>query len=215
MTAHPRRYLDARVGDVMPADGPEPHFGAPCEPAWYLLVARPQRERRLADWLREEGHEGWYPVETRRRLTTRLPRDMEPAARRKALASGAISVSVEYPMVAGYVFARLSREPRWHMLREHRHIAAVVTHDGHPLVIPEEALERMEQMPEALAEARRAEAERHRVQPGKRARIVGGAMDGWQVDVSRIDGALAYFILPLLGGREVSAPVDAMRRVGD
>lgn len=89
-------------------------------------------------------------------------------------------------------------------------IRGVVCQDGEPLEVPEAALARMRRVPTRIAEIRERARQKRIIRPGNRAVIATGPLAGWAVDVASLDRGIAHFVLPLLGGREASVPVEGL-----
>jgi len=165
--------------------------------AWYILLTAPQQEFAVSAWLTRSGAvECWLPTEEAWRRV-RGPRRKVSYLRRLA---------------PGYVFLAVDRAPLWHVIRDASlgRIRGVVCQDGEPLEVPEAALARMRRVPARIAQIRERARQERIIRPGDRAVIATGPLAGWAVDVARLDRGIAHFVLPLLGGREASAPVEGL-----
>lgn len=199
-----------RRGEVVPM-APRPLFGAPCAPAWFVLLVRPQAELPVCARLARLGAvETWFPTEVAwRRLRTG---GREKYWRRIA---------------PGYVFLLTDATLRWHLLAEATLglVTGVVGLRGPggqlvPVSIPTAQMLAMRQVPARLeALRRRAEAERlaaaraHLVTGPGPAQIAAGALAGFVVDVRSIHAGIAHVVMDLLGGpTEVQVDVGALRR---
>ncbi len=197
MAAHDFRL--ARIGDVFP-----PHDGRRLwawgrDPAWFIFQVPPRGELPASAWLARNGvAETWYPSETAFKRNRFRPNERIP---------------YERAVAPGYLFAVLARQPHWDILfaRSQGKLLRVVSHNGEPFPMPESEFGKMKQMPRRLAEIREAEIAKRTIHPGDKA-VVSVAGIEWTVDVSRIHAGIASFIIPLLGGREVTAPVTALRK---
>ncbi|MCE8421274.1 hypothetical protein LZ190_21880 [Rhodovulum sulfidophilum] len=186
------------IGQRMPLDMDAAAFGAQISPQWYILLSSPQKEPGAQARLTQMGvAECWYPTETAYRRLARGRRKQVPYERRLA---------------PGYVFVRLDREPRWHLIREHCRglLRGIVSRHGMPLPIPEAAIAQMRCVPERIARIRDREMAARIIRPGDRAEIVAGPLAGWTVEVDWIDAGIAHFVLPLLGGQEASADIKLL-----
>lgn len=189
------------VGQVLPIET-LPVVGEDLDqPQWYILRVPPQGELPASAWLARKGIKGaWYPTQTKWR----------------AVRSVRKRVPYEAPVAPGYLFVPFMRAPIWHELRAQagKKILSVVSDHGWPLRIPDEVIANMKQVPERIAVLREREAERRKIAPGTRADVTGGPLEGWTIEVSRIDKGIAYFVAPLLGAREVAVPLDKLRKIG-
>lgn len=192
-----------RIGQTIPLDGHGKIIGQPLErPEWYIFTTAPQMELPSIAWLCRNGVEdAWCPTETRFRKV--------PRGRRK-------KVPYEAPVAPGYLFARFEHRPVWHVLRERSKgkITGVVSRDGIPLEIAEDAISQMKHVPARIAAIKAREQERRRLKPGDEADIVAGPLEGWTVEVIRIHAGIAYFVAPLLGEREIAVEAAKLRKIG-
>lgn len=199
-----------RVGEVVPLARRE-LFGEPAEPAWFILLVRPQAELPVCARLARLGAvESWFPTEVAwRRLRTG---GREKYWRRIA---------------PGYVFLLTDAAVRWHLLAEATlgMVAGVVGVCGPggqlaPAPISTAEMLAMRQVPARLeALRRRAEAERlaaaraHLVTGPGPAQITAGALAGFVVDVRSVHAGIARVVMEMLGGpTEVQVEVGSLRR---
>ncbi|MBU3262076.1 hypothetical protein KPG71_18805 [Roseovarius sp. PS-C2] len=196
------RFGDLRIGDVVQGSK-RAMFAEPLDrPVWNILRCAPQKELAAIAWLRVKGVEGAFcPTEE---CWRRLP----SGPRRK--------VKYDRPVAPGYVFALFERRPVWHHLFEASRgkLTKVITLGGEPLDVPESKIMDMKRVPGRIEALRRKAKERAIIRKGDRVEVTDGPLAGWSVDVSRIDAGLAWFVVPLLGEREVSVPVDRVRKLG-
>jgi transcription antitermination factor NusG len=210
------RYQDLSVGDVMPIEGSSSIVGeALDEPKWFIFRTAPQAELASIVWLERNGVDhAWCPTTV---VWQRLPGH----ARRK--------VRRERVIAPGYVFARFRRRPIWHVLRERskRKLVGVVSKsvivsDGRsvevPVAVDHKDIMRMKHVPERIARIRAREIEKARtaavIRPGDSVDVLDGALEGWTLPVDRIDAGIAYFIVPLFGGREIGVEVGRVKKSG-
>lgn len=169
------------------------------DPAWFVLVTRPQAEDRARDWLLAGGaSDAWFPVETYWRSIPRGKRRTVEAVRR---------------VVPGYVFVRFSGFPQWDLIRGSRFVASVVGIGGTPMPIRDDDMARMEMVPQRLAVLREAQRQARVIRAGDRVRIRDGGLEGWIVDVSEVTGNLARLLVPILGHRLAGVPLDRLEKV--
>ena len=185
------------IGQEVPLEPKKP-IQSGSSAAWFIFQTPPQKEPSAKAWLEKRGVEAWYPSEERWR---RIPR----GKRKKA--------PYEARLVPRYVFARFTGYPEWDVVQTCRWLSRVVGVNGTPLPVTDAVMSQMEMVPERLEILRKREIERRTIHPGDKARIIGGAMDGWVVDVSSVHAGIAHFIVPLLGERETRMEVSRMSKV--
>lgn len=193
-------FRKVKIGDVLPAPSARGIWGAECEPAWFIFTVPPRGELPASAWLTRNGvSECWHPTEAA------FKRDRFKPGKR---------IPYQRPVAPGYLFAVLSSRPNWDVLfaRSRGKLLKVVSHNGQPVPIPEDVIADMAQVPQRLEAIREAERERRMIRPGDKAKIKLGETE-WTVTVDAIHEGIASFILPLLGGRPVSAPATAMQKV--
>lgn len=166
---------------------------------WLCFLTAVSEERQALEWFTAQGVEAWYPTVTKWRH--------RPRAKIKR-------VEQEYPAITRYIFASYTDgEADFSALRACKHLRGVVGIAGTPVAISDAEIGRMKQLPARLAAMQQAEADRLRINPGDKAQIIGGAMDGWVVDVADVSNGLARFIVPLLGERLTDMPVERLAKV--
>ena len=205
-----QRFDHLKVGDPVPlAPGRKMQEGEPLDrPLWFALVTPPQRELAARGYLRTNGIEAFFPSEEVRRQIWGKRR------------------SFERPIVGGYVFSRFRLPPQWDVIRSRPYFTGVVGLGVVPYVIPKSTIRRLrgltvevklreEEKREAYEAMRRSNAAVARAlapREGERAEIVGGALSGFVVDVTRVRGDMASILLP--GGVKAQAEVNSLRREG-
>lgn len=192
-------FRKINIGDVLPASTARGIWAADWEPAWFIMTVPPRGELPASAWLTRNGvDECWHPTET--------------AFKRNRFKPGK-RIPYERPVAPGYLFVVLPQRPHWDVLfaRSRGKLLKVVSHNGEPLPIPESEICKMRLVPQRLASIREAEAAKRRLNPGDKATVSIAGIQ-WQVTVDRIHAGVASFIIPLLGGREVQAPVETLRK---
>lgn len=200
MSRHATDFRTVQIGDVLPAPEGRGIWAADWEPAWFIFTVPPRGEMPASAWLARNGvEETWWPTET---VLTK--HRFKPGK----------TIPREKPICPGYLFAILPMRPHWDVLfvRSRKKLAKVVSHNGEPFPVPEAVIADMDRVPQRLEAIREAERAKRTIYPGDRAKVVLGEIE-WQVEVSRIHRGIAHFVLPLLGGREVQAPVETLRKV--
>lgn len=197
MTMHDFRSI--KIGDTVPASATRGIWHHDWEPAWFIFTTPPRGELPASAWLTRNGvAECWHPTET--------------AFKRNRFKPGK-RIPYERPVAPGYLFAVLPQRPHWDVLfaRSRGKLLKVVSHNGEPVAISEDIIARMHQVPQRLAAIREAEAAKRRINVGDKVSLQIAGVE-WQVTVDRIHAGIAHFIIPLLGGREVQAPVETLRK---
>lgn len=195
-------FRQLQIGDQLPPPDGRGIWAADWDPAWHIFQVPPRGELPATAWLIRNGvAECWHPTETA------FKRDRFKPGKR---------IPYERPVAPGYLFAVLPSRPHWDVLfaRSRGKLLRVVSHNGQPVAVPEETIAAMAQVPQRLATIREAEAAKRRLNPGDRATVSIAGIE-WQVTVDRIHAGIASFVVPLLGGREVQAPVEALRKEMD
>jgi len=195
-------FRKINIGDVLPASTARGIWAADWEPAWFIFQVPPRGELPATAWLTRNGvTECWHPTETAFKRTR-----FKPGKR----------IPYERPVAPGYLFVVLPMRPHWDVLfaRSRGKLLKVVSHNGDPVAVPEKTIAAMAQVPQRLASIREAEAAKRRLNPGDKATVSIAGIE-WQVTVDRIHAGIAHFIVPLLGGREVQAPVETLRKSSD
>lgn len=192
-------FKTAQVGDIFPAPTTRGIWATPWQPAWFIFTVPPRGELPASAWLTRNGaSECWYPTETAYKRARFKPNHRIP---------------YERPVAPGYLFAVLPSRPHWDVLfaRSRGKLLRVVSHNGEPVAVPESVVASMTQVPQRLATIREAEMERRRIKPGDKVAVQIAGVE-WQVTVDRIHAGIASFVIPLLGGREVQAPVETLQK---
>lgn len=195
-------FRNLHIGDIIPAPTTRGIWHHDWEPAWHIFTVPPRGELPATAWLTRNGvAECWHPTET--------------AFKRNRFKPGK-RIPYERPVAPGYLFAVLPQRPHWDVLfaRSRGKLLKVVSHNGEPVPIPEAEMAKMKHLPQRLAAIREAEAAKRRINVGDKVALQIGGVE-WQVTVDRIHAGIASFIVPLLGGREVQAPVDTLRKAQD
>ena len=192
------RRATLSIGDVLPLDRKRGLWRGAWSPSWFIFMTVSQAEAKATHKLLANGAlDCWRPTET---------------AWRPAPRGNRAKIQYERNIAPGYLFALLDKEPHWDVLfdRFKGKLTRVVSDmHGTPLAIPERVLAEMQQVPQRIETIRQQQAEANRIKPGDRVTVLDGSMAGWCMPVERIHEGIAYFVLPILGGREVA--VDEAR----
>jgi transcription antitermination factor NusG len=188
----PQPGVTWRIGDTLPpaaiVRGP---VGHDIPPTWFALEVPTQGERAAADWLEARGVEAWFPTET---VTRKAPRTRR-------------TVVYDRPIISRFVFCLFTGEPQWDVLFASRRVTGFIGAGGQPRPITEAEMARMAHVSGLIADAQRLAAEVRMIRPGDVVMIGDGAMKGWTVTVSAMEGAIARFVVPILGDHETEISV--------
>jgi hypothetical protein len=189
----------ARRFDPLP---PERHFPAGLN--WFALAVTSRREYQVARWL-EDGR-GWFtlvPLFEKWVLAKKIRGGKLQAREKKS-----------YPLLGGFVFAGHIGTPDWTSLDSAFHIRGPLNCAGVPLCLPESQILRFQQG--AATEAAKART-RGILKEGGRARVMSGAYQGHELDVTKIKGPWAEVLIPLFGtsiqGRVAVDSLEALEAV--
>lgn len=188
------------IGQSVPLEYPSVTGEDLSEPGWYILRVPPMGELPATAWLERKGIKGaWHPTNTKYR-PSRTTRKRLP---------------YEAPIASGYLFVPFLQRPIWHEIKRQavKRIIGVVTECGQPLKVSDDVIAKMKQTPQRIEILRRQEIERRRIKPRDQVDVVDGPLAGWTIEVSRIDRGIAYFVSPLLGGRDVAVPLEKLRKI--
>lgn len=199
MTMANHDFRTVQIGDQIDIGTSRGIWAREWEPAWFIFTVPPRGELPASAWLSRNGvAECWHPT--------------EQAFKRNRFKPGQ-RIPYQRPVAPGYLFAVLPSCPHWDVLfaRSRGKLLKVVSHNGEPVPISEDELAKMRQVPQRLAAIREAEMQKRIIRPRDRVAVTVGGVE-WTVEVDRIDAGIASFVLPLLGGREVQAPVETLRK---
>jgi transcription antitermination factor NusG len=162
---------------------------------WYCLKTAPLKEKTVQMILDRKGIRTFLPVETKWKRTGRHKK--EPCT---------------YPLIPRYLFAGAEQQFPWHdVLRlTGLPITGVVSFDGFPAEIPQDAIEKLGKLSGNSFATRETKVHKSFV-PGDVVTIVDGAFKDWCVPVESINGPNATVLLELFGTtREVDVPMTSL-----
>lgn len=178
------------MGSICPVDmsqGPAPSYTAALsELRWYAVYTCAQHEKSVAKQLALRSVECFLPLYER---TSRW-KDRR--------------VKIEFPLFAGYVFARLAFKDRLCAVQAPG-VVRLVGFNGHPTPLPDDEIHALRN---GLSAARRAEPCRY-VQVGRRVRILSGPLTGLEGILQRKKGATRFVISLHLIQQSVRVEVQA------
>lgn len=168
-------------------------------PIWYGLTTPPQKEKAAREYLLAQGLHAFFPDE-------KIIRTVRGKRR-----------TIKKPMVSGYVFARFTGYPNWDVVRRLPFFTGVISVGDMPFPFPRGDIRRMMGLTITAQERRRAMRERQEAiraakmpVEGQKARLIDGPLKGFTVDITRVSGGVAQYILP--GGLKGSSDVGALER---
>tara|TARA_B110000977_G_C11010301_1_gene467397 strand:+ start:679 stop:1296 length:618 start_codon:yes stop_codon:yes gene_type:complete len=165
-------------GQVIPMDRKTGIVGDKlAKPVWHTLFVPPNRERSTSEALKAKKCFAFYPQRTSRWFV-----------RGK-------KVERDFPQITGMIYVKFTRQPHWHIMRERRLIAGVMSVGNRPIAFPSEIIRRLQGLParnEALMQAR---DELARICEGDTAIVQEGPLAGHFVQVSEVkpDGTVFWF----------------------
>lgn len=192
-------FRNLHIGDIIPASTARGIWRHDWEPSWFIFTVPPRGELPATAWLLRNGvAECWHPT--------------EQAFKRNRFKPGQ-RIPYDRPVAPGYLFAVLPSRPHWDVLfaRSRGKLLKVVSQNGEPVPVPEAEMAKMQKLPQRLAAIREAEMQKRIIRPRDKVAVTIAGVE-WTVEVDRIDAGIASFVLPLLGGREVQAPVETLRK---
>ena len=177
------------------------YFGAPISPRWHCLVVSRQAAAHVAarQFMQDAGAFAFYPSTERRRGRW-----------------GKITAK-EAPIIPGYVFAKFSLVPHWHLWPEHKWFRGVFKIGETPYVFSYAQIQHLRELDMSLAALDRAKADAtrqaavaNRPVAGQQAEFTAGPFVGHRITVEAIDGAYAVF--EFIGAKD-RAKLDDLRRL--
>jgi hypothetical protein len=158
-------------------------WGADCEPSWIIAFVPSVKLLQATAWLARHGVESWFPTETVYVHDRRPPHKLVPKI--KAL-------------IPGYMFAKVTRLPiRDFWISQSSGKISDIFHCGERLVVMrDEDLMQMRQVPDRLRDMREAAREAARIRPGDKVTITTGRMEGWEITVDSVADGVIRFTAP-------------------
>lgn len=161
--------------------------------AWFALRTSPMKEFAVEEILRRRGLSAFCPAETKWKRTGRNRR-----------------VQRDYALLPRYVFAA-GADP-WDVVRAFagRGVTGVVTVDGRPGLIRDEAVQKLARMSGGLVPTSTARVHRS-FRVGDLVELPGSAWAHLCVPILSIKGETARVLVPMFGGKqEVEVPVNQL-----
>lgn len=182
------------IGDPWPFASVRGFTGRPLPaPVWHALIVAPQREKATADKLERCGVEVHYPtVEKTRSVKGKVKKYVRP-------------------MISQIIYAEFRHHPNWDVMRERRLITGVFSIGTAPVELRPDDIAKVMGLPTEAdrLEAERFEVERPRV--GGQIEIISGPLEGFFVDVTRVEPGRVWFAS--FGGVKGDVATEMARRV--
>jgi len=164
-----------QVGDPWPFESARGIVGAPCQPVWYALITRPQKERETRHRLQNAGCVVRYPTIERTRHSH--------GKKRTQLV----------PIIPRIIYARFKYRPQWDVMRDRRVIVGVFSKDDEPLVITDEEVAEVMGLPSAIIQMEDEKLEAIKPKVGEPAMMMDGPFAGFFVDVKRVEAGRVWY----------------------
>ena len=171
----------------------------PADPRWYALIVPPQREGQAVAYLERMGVYAFFPV------------------KRKVSVIRGKRISRDSRYLPGYVFARFPGRPIWHKVFASAFISDAIRlrSTGEPGILRASDLAGIQAMA-PRDEAKEAAHKRAKaIRPGDRAVVMGGILEGREIEVSEIRAGRAVFRVTMFGSdREAEVDAGLLRKGG-
>jgi len=189
--------LNLNMGDPWPFESTRGLTGRPLSsPLWFGLLVAPQTEAKAKGKLERAGVQVQYPTD-------------EVVRHRNGKKHTFIR-----PYISGIIYAQFDYAPQWDVLKERRIISGVFCNGNNPVPVPDAVVRKIVGLP---LEEERLEAERIAAltpDDGEKVKLMGGLLDGFQVDVVRTrQGRVWYRGITDIGTIEGEASVDDILRL--
>ncbi|MEO1108275.1 MAG: transcription termination/antitermination NusG family protein [Pseudomonadota bacterium] len=177
------QYQPLKIGDPWPFESARGIVGMPCDPAWYALITKPQKERETRHKLQNAGCVVKYPTIDKTRHI-RGKKHIQTV-----------------PIIPRIIYAKFKYTPQWDVMRDRKIIVGVFSYESQPLEIDEDKVNAIMGLPSAVEQERQAarEAEeRERLarldfRVGDRAMLIEGPFAGFFVDVTRVELGKVFY----------------------
>lgn len=162
---------------------------------WFALRTAPQREFAVEQILKRYELSAFVPVETKwKRVGAKKRR-----------------TPFSYPMLPRYLFVACDCPYEDILYRPWcRNVSGVVSFDGRPAIIRQDAIQRLAKMSGAAIPTSATSVHRS-FAPGDRVEIVSGPYQGWLVPIESIRGDAAKVLLNMFGSeRPIEIPLESL-----
>lgn len=172
-----------KIGDPWPFESARGLVGAPCEPAWYALITRPQKERQTRHRLQNAGCVVRYPTTER----TRHVRGQK--------------ITIVTPVIPRIIYARFKYEPQWDVMRDRRVIVGVFSRGDMPIELTNDQVAEVMDLPSTIIQLEDEKLDAIRPRVGEPAKLTGGPFKGFFVDVTRVESGRVWYEMAIGGMR--------------
>ncbi|WP_299945324.1 transcription termination/antitermination NusG family protein [uncultured Ruegeria sp.] len=178
-----KRYNPLQVGDPWPFESARGIVGTPCDPVWYALITRPQKERETRHKLQNAGCVVRYPTIDK----TRHIRGKKHVH--------------TVPIIPRIIYAKFKYTPQWDVMKDRKVVVGVFSVGDLPLEISEDKVNAIMGLPSAVEQERQAAheaAEKERLlrlnfKVGDRAMLTEGPFAGFFVDVTKVELGKVFY----------------------
>jgi len=178
-----KQYKPLQIGDEWPFESSRGIVGAPCEPAWYTLITRPQKER-----------------ETRHRLQNARCVVRYPTIERTRHIRGQKQTQL-IPIIPRIIYARFKYQPQWDVMKDRKVIVGVFSKGDEPLVLTDQEVAAVMDLPVTIIQLEDEKLEAIRPKVGEKAKLTDGPFTDFFVDVTRVEAGRVWYEMTVGGMR--------------
>lgn len=178
-----KQYKPLKIGDPWPFESARGIVGAPCDPAWYALITRPQKERETRHRLQNAGCVVRYPT---------IDKERHIRGKKQVYT---------VPIIPRIIYAKFKYQPQWDVMKDRKVVVGVFSYESQPLEIDEDKVNAIMGLP-SVVEQERQEAldaeERERLARlnftiGDRALVTEGPFAGFFVDITKVEAGRVFY----------------------
>lgn len=193
-----KQYKPLEIGDPWPFESARGIVGDPCEPAWYALITRPQKERETRHRLQNAGCVVRYPTIDKTRHINGQKR------------------LYTVPIIPRIIYVNFKYQPQWDVMKDRRVIVGVFSEGETPLALTDEKVAEVMGLPETII---RLEDERIQLitpKVGGKAQIKDGPFMGFYVDVTKVEAGRVWYEFAFGSGRiKGEGGIGSVQRVAE
>ena len=180
-----------RVGDVLPIEPKRGIVGRKLDqPVWHPLRVAPGKEIASVGILKRNGISAFVPTEDRTRHRNGQ------------------KITKTFPTVTQIIYAKFHYAPQWDVMRERRMIAGVFCMGTRPIILTSDAIRIVRGLPTRAEKLAAVREELLRVNAGERVRLTGGVFEGFEVDVTQVEGRRIWWASVLSSGLPITGEVS-------
>lgn len=193
-----KQYKPLKVGDPWPFESSRGIVGGPCEPAWYALITRPQKERETRHRLQNAGCVVRYPTIDKTRHINGQKR------------------LYTVPIIPRIIYANFKYQPQWDVMKDRRIIVGVFSEGETPLVLSDEKVAEVMGLPETIIRLEDERIESITPKVGGKAQIMDGPFMGFYVDVTKVQAGRVWYEFAFGPGRiKGESGIGSVQRVAE